>query len=265
MRVLSDDEICRLLAVSEKHSLIYGLVLLTGLRRSELAALQWRDLSLEASQPSFTLRPETAQDGRARFVPLHASLQPGFSGLAGGSHAPNDPVFGPMPSTEDLRRDLSAAGVRVADRTGHLADFHSLRETYQANLHRAGVHPAPYWKVETRRAVKSSRLGQPAKNGSFPVAPATWPDHEAEAFEERARLGQKKSRGRSSPAPLSRNLTLLLLTASRSSHATLLILALFLLGAVLGLGWLFAGFSKPVGVEMDREILPDESPSSQAK
>jgi integrase len=50
-RALSDDEMLRLLAVAGERKPVYLMAVHTGLRSSELAALKWSDLHLDAVTP----------------------------------------------------------------------------------------------------------------------------------------------------------------------------------------------------------------------
>ena len=138
-RALSDDEVSRLLSVSGKRAFVYRTVLLTGLRRSELAALQWRDLYLDGKHSRIALRAETTKNGKADVLPIHQGLMTGLTALAAASHNPTDPVFVRLPSMEEMRLDLCAAGIPFVDKEGRRADFHALRHTFCTNLHRAGL------------------------------------------------------------------------------------------------------------------------------
>jgi len=138
-RALSDDEVGRLLACSGTRSFVYQTVLLTGLRRSELAELQWRDLYLETQHPKIVLRAETTKNGRADVVPLHPAMLRGFSALAVEPHNLTDHVFSRMPTMDEMRLDLGAAEIPFVDKDGRRADFHALRHTFCTNLHRADL------------------------------------------------------------------------------------------------------------------------------
>jgi len=67
---LTADEIAMLLASSapERHRLTWTVAIYTGLRRSEMRALQWRDVHLDGEHPRLTLR--TTKNRQAREVPL---------------------------------------------------------------------------------------------------------------------------------------------------------------------------------------------------
>lgn len=57
-----------------KRRVAYALALYTGLRRGEIEALEWRDVSLDSSSPSLSVRASTTKNARAARLPLHADL-----------------------------------------------------------------------------------------------------------------------------------------------------------------------------------------------
>jgi hypothetical protein len=238
MRILQDDEIRRLLAASETHSLVYAVILLTGLRRSELAG-----------------------SGQSATIPLHVSLLKGLRALALEPHAPTDPVFGPMPSSNEMRSDLSAAGVVLVDRAGRQAEIHSLRHTYYANIHRSAVFPEPYWNVTGKPSLRPPELGLSTENIPFAPSPAARGAEEIRPPNRPAGSGQKISGRRAASAVSSRSLTMLLLYAVRTSRVTMLILGVLIIGMALGLGWFLGSVYKPPGLTpLTRELTPDSTP-----
>ena len=83
VRVFTRDQLAAFLAtVHPRHRVMFRLLAVTGLRWSELAALRWRDLKLDGSEPHVRVRralvrgklhPPKSRHGR-RNVPLDASL-----------------------------------------------------------------------------------------------------------------------------------------------------------------------------------------------
>jgi integrase len=138
-RALSDEDVSKLLGVAGPRKFAYQTVLLTGLRRAELGALQWRDLFLETEHPKICLRAETTKNGKADVLPIHLGLLTEFQALATTPHALTDPVFPKLPTMEEMRLDLCTAGIPFVEEDGRRADFHALRHTFCTNLHRAGL------------------------------------------------------------------------------------------------------------------------------
>lgn len=71
-RVLADDELADLWAASEAINQPFGsffrLLVLTGQRRSEVAAMRWGELDRRSA--TWTIPPERAKNGKAHIVPL---------------------------------------------------------------------------------------------------------------------------------------------------------------------------------------------------
>jgi integrase len=141
-RAFSDDEMQRLLAIAGARKVVYLTAVYTGLRRSELAALELRDLHSEGEKPFINARASTTKNHQQAVIALHpellAALRLHVASLpAGGSR-----IFaGVMPTMKRFKADLKAAGIEFVNATGHRADFHSLRHTLATNLARAGTAP----------------------------------------------------------------------------------------------------------------------------
>jgi integrase/recombinase XerC len=100
---LTPDEFRRLLdaagrpernlpGLAERDQLVLLTLVLTGLRRSELCALDWRDLELDGRKPSLLVR--SGKGGKSRRQPIPASLARQLQRLANAySPGPADPVF----------------------------------------------------------------------------------------------------------------------------------------------------------------------------
>jgi integrase len=138
-RALSDDEMLRLLAVAGKRKPVYLMAVHTGLRSSELAALKWGDLHLDAVTPFVKIRASTTKNGKSADMRLHPELLAALRELKGSGKAGDESVFKRIPRIERFRRDLIKAGVPLQDALGRKAVFHSLRHTFGTNLARGGV------------------------------------------------------------------------------------------------------------------------------
>ncbi|MBI5851752.1 MAG: site-specific integrase [Planctomycetes bacterium] len=143
-RALSDEEIGELLkASSEESREVWVLFLHTGMRKRELALLQWKDVDLVADE--IHVRPEVAKSKRGRRIPMSADVKAILQKrlVAAGDAQSDAPV---LPTIEKrgfyeyvLRtfdRDLEAANI---DKVG--VHVHALRRTFATRLIRAGVDP----------------------------------------------------------------------------------------------------------------------------
>jgi integrase/recombinase XerC len=78
--------------LAERDQLVLLTLVLTGLRRSELCALDWRDLELDGRKPSLLVR--SGKGGKSRRQPIPASLARQLQRLTNAhSPGPADPVF----------------------------------------------------------------------------------------------------------------------------------------------------------------------------
>ncbi len=139
-RALTEDETGRLIANAGEFSLVYRLILGTGLRRSEAEQLQWGDVRLTAlPSPYIALRAATTKAKRADSLPLRADLAKALQ-EARGDAGDGDRVFARIPTMEEHRGILAAAGIEFETEAGR-ADFHALRHTFGTMLSKAGVAP----------------------------------------------------------------------------------------------------------------------------
>jgi integrase len=141
-RAFGDSEMQRLLAIAGTRKVVYLAAVYTGLRRSELAALERGDLHLEGDKPFLNARASTTKNHQQAIIALHpelvAELRLHVSKLPAGA---SEIFTGVMPTMKRFKADLSAAGIEFINAAGHRADFHSLRHTLATNLARAGTAP----------------------------------------------------------------------------------------------------------------------------
>ncbi len=152
-RSLSHAEACRLLDVSGPRRLFYHTMLFTGLRVTEAASLEWRDLDLRGNRPVIRLRAETTKSKRAAELPVHPDLAAVLAEAKPPFAAPTDRVFKTVPRLRTLkgadykvkgkpkryRGDLDRAGIPFADDLGRTFDRHALRTTFVSWMGLYGV------------------------------------------------------------------------------------------------------------------------------
>ncbi len=136
----------RLETLGLERALVYKTLVLTGLRRGELASLTVGQLELDSPHPHVALKAADAKNRKAARIPLRADLvadlrawlarkleeaqreakrdgEPVPSRLALGT-----PLFWvPKGLGRILERDLAAAGIPKRDERGYTADVHALR------------------------------------------------------------------------------------------------------------------------------------------
>ena len=137
-RSFTVEEIKSLLTVAGERQAVYLMAVHTGLRRSELAALKWADLHLDAAKPFALVRASTTKNSKVAPMFLHPEVVAFLCELKGESQ-PGDLVFNRFPRIERFKLDLKKAGIPYQDALGRYADFHSLRKTLGTNLAKAGV------------------------------------------------------------------------------------------------------------------------------
>ena len=142
-RAFTREEFQRLLAVSEERKPVYIAAVFTGLRRSELAAVEWDDVHLDAAQPFINARASTTKNHKQAVIGLHGDVVAELCKLkAKRRSAANGPVFAHiMPDMDTFKADLKAAGIEFVNAKGQYSHFHSLRHTLATNLALAGTAP----------------------------------------------------------------------------------------------------------------------------
>ena len=125
-------------AVGRERVLGYLLALWTGLRRSELAALQWQDVRLDTIPAKLSLRAKTTKAKRADSVALHQQIAGELRKAKPHGTKPTDRVLRRVPSMKVLRADLKAAGIPDETEAGRV-DLHAMRMSLATFLAANGV------------------------------------------------------------------------------------------------------------------------------
>ncbi len=141
-RSFTREEIKRLLAVAGPRKAVYLTAVFTGLRRGELAALEWDDIHLDALNPFLNARASTTKNHQQAVIALHQDVVEELRNLK-SKVCPsfNDRVFKAIPRMNIFRADLRAAKIEFLNAKGQRVDFHALRHTLATNLALAGTAP----------------------------------------------------------------------------------------------------------------------------
>jgi len=141
-RAYNNTEMESLLAVAGKFRIAYVAAVFTGLRRSELKALERDDLHLDVPKPFLIARPSTTKNHKQTTIALHSDIVSELREHLAKLPASVSRIFqGYLPTMARLKIHLQAAGIPFLDAKGRRVDFHSLRHTLNTNLAIAGVAP----------------------------------------------------------------------------------------------------------------------------
>jgi len=143
-----------------ERALIYKALVLTGLRKGELASLTVGQLDLDAAVPFVTLNAADEKNRQGNSLPVRADLanelrdwldvkrhEARTAALRSGTKVPtalpaSTPVFDvPAGLVRILDRDLNAAGIPKRDERDRTVDVHALRHSFGTLLSKAGVAP----------------------------------------------------------------------------------------------------------------------------
>jgi len=121
-----------------ERSLAYLLAIWTGLRRSELAALEWRDIRLDTHPAQILLRAVTTKSKRADSIALHPQIAQALRDYRPENAQQEDRVLVTVPGMKVLKADLLMAGISFKTDAGRV-DLHSLRTSLGTYLSAHGV------------------------------------------------------------------------------------------------------------------------------
>ncbi len=143
-----------------ERALIYKALVLTGLRKGELASLTVGQVELDGATAYATLHAADEKAGRGADVPLRADLAADLrrwladrlEAARANARAAGEPIPAKLPSTAKLfnvpagllkilDRDLAAAGIAKRDDRDRTVDVHSMRHTFGSHLSAGGVAP----------------------------------------------------------------------------------------------------------------------------
>jgi integrase len=123
-----------------ERALTYRVLVLTGLRLGELAAIQVGDVVLDDPRPHIVLDAKHEKARRGATIPLRSDLASDLQLWIGSRR--DGPLFRISPNAiKVFDRDLRFAGIEKRDARGRVACLHSLRHTHGTLLTKAGVPP----------------------------------------------------------------------------------------------------------------------------
>ena len=157
----------RLEKLGRERALLYKSLVLTGLRKGELASLTVGQLVLDTDPPCLVLNAADEKNRQGSTIPLRADLATDLrewlaekaadiqeasqqaqtvrfdQGNQGRAGLPADaPLFVvPDKLVRILNRDLKSAGISKRDERGRTVDVHALRHTFGTLLSKGGVAP----------------------------------------------------------------------------------------------------------------------------
>ena len=142
--------------LGRERALIYKTLVLTGLRKGELASMTVGQLNFDGSMPCLILNAADEKNGQGSTIPLRADLAEELKVWSSDLPKPatlrlRDHQAKPDPSRKlfevpeglvrILNRDLLAAGIDKRDERGRTIDVHALRHTFGTLLSKGGVAP----------------------------------------------------------------------------------------------------------------------------
>ena len=146
--------------LGRERALIYKTLVLTGLRRGELASLTVGQLELDGEYPIIVLRAADEKNREGSEIPVRSDLSDDLRAWIGeklairqdearsrGEGVPDrlpadTPLFAvPDKLVKILNRDLQAAGIPKKDDRGRTVDVHAMRHTFISLLSKGGVAP----------------------------------------------------------------------------------------------------------------------------
>jgi integrase len=146
----------RLKRLGLERALVYKTLVLTGLRRGELAELAVDHLTLTGPEPQLHLPGEATKNDEDAHLPLRSDLASDlaewidWTGKTG-----TDRVFRvPTELVKILKRDLALAKIPDRDERGRTVDVHALRYTTATLLSRAKVPPRVAQKLMRHSDIK---------------------------------------------------------------------------------------------------------------
>jgi integrase len=140
---LKPETAARLERLGRERVLIYKTLVLTGLRKGELASLTVAQLELTTDPARVQLKAADEKNREGNTLPVRSDLAADLAAwISESGLSPTDRVFTlPRDLRKILDRDLKAAGIPKRDGRGRTLDVHALRTTFGTLLSANGVAP----------------------------------------------------------------------------------------------------------------------------
>ena len=170
-------------SIGRERALIYKTLVLTGLRKGELASITIGQAILDGPNPHLVLHARDAKTARKATIALRDDLRLDLREHLAAKmetlrHEPlqfGKPVLMRLPDTmplldvprflvKILDRDLAAAGIAKVDDSGRSLDVHALRGTFATHLSMGGVAPRT-----AQAALRHSTINLTMNNYTDPV------------------------------------------------------------------------------------------------
>jgi hypothetical protein len=126
-------------AAPRERRIVYLTTLATGLRRAELGALVWGDARLDSLTPYLKLRGEVTKARRSDSIALKAEVAKELAAWKPNEAADTDRIFPAVPTMDELRADLAAAGIPYHVGGKGYAALHGQRKTLGTLLNLSGA------------------------------------------------------------------------------------------------------------------------------
>ncbi len=140
-RELKPEIAAKLERLGRERALIYKTLVLTGLRKEELASITVAQLQLTGAMPCIDVEAADEKTGNNVSVPLRADLAAELAAWVAGRDPAAKVFTVPDRLSRIMDRDLVAAGIPKRDSRGRTIDVHALRTTFCTMLNKGGVAP----------------------------------------------------------------------------------------------------------------------------
>jgi len=155
-RTFSLDEFDGLVnGVPDYRSSLYRIAGFTGLRRSELMALEWNRVTLSDDSPTIELLPSKTKNRKGGTLPLLPDALKAMKVLRQLAPEGEEKVFFKgVTQMIRFRKDLKLAGITEIDDRGRGLEFHSFRRTLATMLANSGVSSAVATKLMRHASIQ---------------------------------------------------------------------------------------------------------------
>lgn len=145
-RAMSENELSKLLAVSDGRKPYYEFAYYTGLRVKAVKAAVWGDVDFDAAMIRVKVGNAKGKKDDI-YLPLHPALAATLQAIKPAFTLATTRIFKAVPTVRTFHRDCERAGIARYDAEGRQLDRHALRTTLGTHLARAGVLPQSAMRV----------------------------------------------------------------------------------------------------------------------